>query len=94
MAEAPQPGNHGNAEVSVEPTAKASSQEIAKIDGRPELFFGIVGAVGSDLSFVVQLLQASLERVRYESHVVRLSKNYKTGKRSIHHAILIATGAQ
>jgi len=39
----------------------------------PELVFGLVGPLGTDLSAVAQVLQEALAQVRYESEIHRLS---------------------
>jgi len=44
---------------------------------RPELVFGLVGAVGSDLELVERALRDSLRTVGYETHLVRLSELVK-----------------
>jgi cytidine deaminase len=44
-----------------------------KREPRPELILGLVGAVGTDLAFVVSALEESLREVDYEAGEVRLS---------------------
>jgi cytidine deaminase len=44
-----------------------------KREPRPELILGLVGAVGTDLAFVVSALEESLREVDYEAREVRLS---------------------
>ena len=39
----------------------------------PELFIGLVGAIGTDLGSVCSALEASLSNVSYASHSIRLS---------------------
>lgn len=41
---------------------------------RPELFFGLVGAVGSDLDLVVDSLRKSLKQVQYKTEVISMSQ--------------------
>jgi deoxycytidylate deaminase len=44
------------------------------LDGkRPELVFGLVGPLGTDLALVVKSLQKELEKVQYDSNEVKLS---------------------
>lgn len=40
----------------------------------PELFFGLVGAVGADLETVAEILQRALEKVAYSSRIIRVIK--------------------
>jgi hypothetical protein len=40
----------------------------------PELVFGLIGAVGTDLAAVSQMLAQQLRRVSYTSHEIRVSK--------------------
>jgi hypothetical protein len=41
---------------------------------QPELFFGLVGAVGTDLKLVATVLEEELSRVSYKSEHIRLSQ--------------------
>lgn len=43
--------------------------------GEPELFFGVVGAVGTDLNKVCKSLERTLARVKYESKTIVLSSS-------------------
>src|SRR5690348_13732965 len=43
------------------------------ISAGPELFIGLVGAVGSDLKTVTDHLSQELRRANYESHLIHLS---------------------
>ena len=44
-----------------------------KVNARPELVFGLVGALGTDLAPLAQDLQSALRSVGYRSEVIRLS---------------------
>lgn len=39
-----------------------------------EIFFGIVGAVGSDVDYICRCLESELIKARYNSHVIHLSR--------------------
>ena len=52
--------------------SRRATQGLAAVSG-PELVFGLIGAVGTDLSQVSQALSQHLERVGYESHEIRVS---------------------
>ena len=45
-----------------------------QVDSTPELHFGLVGAVGSDLQKISRVLDKELKAVRYSSHEIRLSQ--------------------
>ena len=49
---------------------------MARSDG-PELFFGLVGAVGADLKAVAEALQTELREVGYNSHIIRVIKELR-----------------
>lgn len=70
--QAPAPGG------STAPQPSHASYEIADIAGLPttgpELFFGLVGPVGTNLELVISVLQEQLELVRYKSIIVHLSR--------------------
>jgi hypothetical protein len=51
---------------------KSSTEQEDK--KRPELFFGLVGAVGTDLALVKDLLVSTLSKYQYRSCVIRLSE--------------------
>ena len=51
----------------------AASAGLTALPG-PELVFGLIGAVGTDLALVAQSLAGHLERVGYRSHEIRVSK--------------------
>ena len=44
---------------------------------KPELFIGLVGAVGSDLTLLSAALTEELEKVGYKATIIQLSKNLK-----------------
>jgi hypothetical protein len=46
----------------------------SEIKPGPEVVFGLVGSVGTDLDFVSQCLSAALADVNYQSLTVRLSE--------------------
>jgi deoxycytidylate deaminase len=46
---------------------------LEAIEG-PELFFGLVGAVGTDLELVARVLATALQNVDYKSHEIRVSR--------------------
>src|SRR5690349_13787739 len=56
-----------------ESTELISSQEYKG----PELFFGLVGAVGTDLGNVQSVLSRELQTVQYLPHEIRLSSLLK-----------------
>lgn len=53
------------------------SDALKPIEG-PELFFGIVGPLGTDLDLVTEVLEYELRRVSYRIHLVRLSSILET----------------
>src|SRR3954463_15999946 len=42
-------------------------------DQGPEIFIGLVGAVGTDLGMVTEAISAALDEVAYRTEVIRLS---------------------
>jgi deoxycytidylate deaminase len=46
---------------------------LANIEQGPELFFGLIGAVGTDLDSLTRVLKDALLSVRYDHKVIRLS---------------------
>ena len=51
---------------------------LTAIEG-PELVIGLVGAIGTDLGLVCDVLQEELENVKYTSSVVRLRDRLRMG---------------
>ena len=47
---------------------------VNSVPTRPELFFGLVGPIGCDISTVESELSAALEKVGYKCHHVSISK--------------------
>ncbi len=64
-------------------TKKSSSEYPSPLEAidSPELVFGIVGAVGTDLEDVAAVLVEELGRVQYEAHKIKISSlMYKIGQ--------------
>jgi deoxycytidylate deaminase len=80
-------GRSDDKSAGLEPTAPTDLSTSERSDGiisdsaratgspnRPELVFGLVGALGTDLHAIQQELQSALRMVGYNSSVIRLSK--------------------
>lgn len=63
---------------------KPSSNELGTNQNGPELFFGLVGAVGTNLTPVIDTLKKQLAEVDYEPVLIRLSELLLKLKRNSH----------
>ena len=70
--EAAKPGRRARsiAKVSTEATSRAEFAAISK----PELVVGLVGAVGTDLDLLTQVVEEELDSVGYKTSLIRLSE--------------------